>query len=121
MGAPSLVAGCLLPGGDLVGINSENRKPATLIRKASEPGGTDWSCRAEPEAAEPVLLDLGGQVELPLQVGAHRPLGAVGAVVPVVVPEDEVDALGIGRAVGRRGDRQPGVAPGRDAAGDEGK
>src|SRR5579864_1936930 len=58
------------------------------------------SARHEAEAGEAVAGYLGGQLGLPAQIGAHRRLVAG---MPVVVPEYVVDALGIGRLVGRGG------------------
>jgi hypothetical protein len=52
------------------------------------------SKRAEVEAGQAVGGDLLGKLGLPAQMGLHR--GAI-AGVAIVVPEQLVDALGIGR------------------------
>src|SRR5581483_4389353 len=65
------------------------------------------------EAGLAVGGDLARQVEFPLQIGAHRRLVSL---VAVVVPEHVVDALAVGRVAGRGLDRQPGRLPGGDTS-----
>src|ERR1700731_131311 len=76
-----------------------SRPPLRLLR-ARRPRSVA-SARLQPETGEAVAGDFAGQFGLPAQIGAHRVLVAG---MPVVVPEDVVDTLGIGRLVGRRGE-----------------
>src|SRR5437879_9821374 len=80
-------------------------------------GASSYSARLQAEAGETVAGDLAGQLGLPAQIGAHRFLIAG---MPIVVPENGVDAVFVSRVVGRGGKRPPGGLPYRDPAIKEG-
>ena len=63
-------------------------------------GASSYSARLQAEAGETVAGDLAGQLGLPAQIGAHRLLIAG---MPIVVPENGVDAVSVSRVVGRGG------------------
>lgn len=71
---------------------------------------------AEIEAGEAFGSDLVGQFGFPAQIGLHR---VAIAGVTIVVPEQIIDALRIGRIAGRRDDRKPDAGPRWSATGSE--